>query len=370
MSRPLIEALRQMRAALGKVKHVILITDGVTADNKSYDYMGLIAAYAESGVTISTIGIGGDAAKDFLKAIALGTGGEFYYVRDTSTLPLIVINDTKRVLDKSGFLEEAFTPRIEPGSEILKGIRQEQIPRILGYIPAKAKRGAEVALYTEIRGLRDPLLATWRWGLGKTVAFTTDAEARWSREMVSWRMFGKFWTQVLRWAMRERSREHYFVRYRERGEGGYLELNTFSGVGKKASFRIELPGAGNLKKRILNLHQAAPSTYVGEVGTLPPRVDSVIVEKIEGGKLTDRKEVALVRRKKAPLPSRESKTTGNNMELLGKIAAAAGGRLNPGAEEMGFQPELVPVRKSLVAWLVPFIFAFLLADIAARKLGV
>jgi uncharacterized membrane protein len=370
MSRPLEEALRQMHASQGKVKHVILITDGKTGDDKSYSYKNLIGAYAKSGVSISTIGIGNDAVKEFLQAIAVGTGGEFYYVRDTSTLPMIVLNDTKKVLDRSGFLEDTITPRIGERSEMLKGIQEAQIPKLLGYVVTKPKNRAETVLYTDIRGTRDPLLAAWRYGLGKTVAFTSDAEARWSREMVGWQMYGKFWTQILRWAMRERARDQYMVRYRERGGRGYLELLTFGRVGENTQFRIELPGRTATKKGRIFLHQVAPAVYEAGVRDFPPYIDAVVVERVEGGKVASRQEAGVVRRGVPSAPSREMATVGINESLLGKVALATGGMINPGPSELTFDREPVIVTKSLLAWLLPFIFALLLADIALRKFGV
>jgi hypothetical protein len=325
-------------------------------------------AFARGGITVSTVGIGRDADSDFLRAVALGTGGEYYYVKDATTLPLIVLEDTKRVLEKSGFLEEKILPRIAPGSEMLKGIKQEQVPPILGYVITTPKKRAEVAVYTNARGLKDPLLAGWRYGLGRAVAYTSDAEARWSKEMVGWTMFSKFWTQVLRWTMRERSSGLYLVRARSERGSERLELETFSPADEGASFRVGLPAGKAGSKRFVNLHQVAPHTYAGEGVAIPPGLNAVTVEKREGGTVTDQKEAALMRLASLPPAGPEASVVGNNVELLGAIARATGGNLNPAPEELAFPPETVPVRKSLDGWLLPFVFALILADVAVRKL--
>ncbi len=368
ISKPLEEALRQMLDSDGKVKHVILLTDGQTKDVKSYNYKRLVTAYAKSGVSLSTVGIGRDADEHFLRAVASGTGGDYYHVKDTSVLPLIVLNDTKKVLQESGFLEDAVSPKVGEKSQMLKGIQQEQIPKLLGYVITKPKKGSEIVLYTNVRGFKDPLLAAWRYGLGKTVAFMSDAEARWSREMVSWRMFSKFWTQILRWTMRGRSEDQYVVRYRLKGDRRYLELRTFGQAGGEISFRVEFPDRG--KKRRLVLNQVAPTVYEREARELSPLIDSVVVEKVESGKVVDRKEVALVRQGKASMPSAETDIIGNNEELLGKIAVTTGGMLNPKSDELEFNKVSVVITGSMVGWLLPFIFALFLADIALRKFGV
>jgi len=368
ISRSLEEALQQLRPAPGKTKHVILITDGVTNDWKNTTlYQNLVREFVQSGITISTVGIGSDADSGFLRSLAL-SGGNFYYVKDASTLPLIVLEDNRRVLEKAGFSEEAFIPKIGAKSEMLKGISQEQIPRLLGHSITLAKDRAEVALYTDIRGPRDPILAGWRCGLGKTVAYASDAEARWSKEMVGWEMFSKFWVQVLRWTMRERPADYYLVRAKAEGGRQYCELQTFSPLREGTSFRIGLAAKPGEKGRAVGLHQVAPDTFAGEVRDLSPAIDSVTVEKIEHGKVIHRKEVALIPRIATRISSPETSVTGNNEDLLRAVARAARGRLNPGDDELTFLPEKVPARRSLAGALLPFVFIFLLLDIALRKL--
>ena len=64
----------------------------------------------------------------------------------------------------------------------------------------RPKPTAEVILATESG---DPLLAWWRYGLGMSVAFTSDAKARWAAEWLTWPQFGQFWAQVVRHALRK-----------------------------------------------------------------------------------------------------------------------------------------------------------------------
>ncbi|MDD5556679.1 MAG: VWA domain-containing protein [bacterium] len=361
-------ALSQLAAARGRARHVILMTDGQTHDIREYDYRGLVAAYSRSEVSISTIGIGRDADRDFLRALALGTGGEYYYVRESSTLPMIVLEDTRRVLEKSGLVEEAIRPKMGPGSEMLAGISGEQIPTLLGYVITAPKRGAEVALYTDVRGLRDPILAGWRHGLGRAVAFTSDVEARWSREMVGWGMFAKFWAQVVRWAMRERSPDLYLVRAGPAAAGRErLELETFGPVGEEVSFRLSVPSHAPGKRRVVSLRQTAPHAYGGETAALPADADMVVVERVEEGKVTVRKEAAVLRRAPAPDRGPESMVAGPDEGLLGALAAAAGGLLNPPADALSFPPEVVPARRSAPGRLIALLLLALLGDIAVRK---
>lgn len=372
MGKPLEEALRQMSASSCKVKHIIVMTDGETHDLDNshgfgaYDYRSLIAAFAQNGVTVSTIGI--DTKSNLLVGIALGTGGEYYYVKDATILPLLVLQDTRKVLEKSGFLEETITPRFGEKSAMLKGISQEQLPVLKGFVITTPKRGADVALYTDVRGLKDPLLAAWRRGLGKTVAWTSDAEGRWSGGMVQSKMFGKFWAQVVRWAMRERSQDSYLVRAKTDGGRDYLDLQSFSTVKEGVSFRV-IPGSPRAKEaKAVELHQVAPDTWSAEVRGLSPSLDSVTVERVEAGKAAVRKEVALFRRAPAKTAPTAESVTGTNLSLLRAVAGAAGGEVDPALDAASFAPERVPARASLARYLFPLVFTLLLLDIAARKL--
>ena len=72
----------------------------------------------------------------------------------------------------------------------------------------RPKPTSEVILATETG---DPLLAWWRYGLGMSVAFTSDAKTRWAAEWLTWPQFGKFWAQVVRHAMRKSEAKGVFV---------------------------------------------------------------------------------------------------------------------------------------------------------------
>ena len=50
----------------------------------------------------------------------------------------------------------------------------------------------------------DPLLVTWRYGLGRSAAFMSDLTGRWGSEWTQWSYFSRFSAQMARWAMRRR----------------------------------------------------------------------------------------------------------------------------------------------------------------------
>ena len=417
MLTALEEALRQLSAASGLKKHIIVITDGFCAGafhvnklrgtlppgggtlrNKNFSraktggskmippvalkrlrelaaeagerYQQFFRGCLENHVSVSAIGVGKQIQRSFLKQLAEETGGRFYELKSSAGLVMTVLRDTQRIIADTPNLEQEILPKFEEGSELLKGITGQKFPPLLGYTVTQAREGAEVPLYVERHGLKDPLLAAWQYGLGRSVAFTSDAEARWSAKLVRWPFFRKFWSQVVRWSMRAELGEPYLVGIRRERGKNYLRLETFSPAGGGSAFRLTVGNGENGAATVIPLHQVAPRVWRGEVETLPPAGATVVVERLEGGELAGRKETFLL-----PLPPPraerpEERCSGNNRELLGEIACVTGGLLDPETDELDFSPDVVPLKVNLAAYLIPFIFACLLADIALRKLEV
>jgi len=95
---------------------------------------------------------------------------------------------------------------MKENSEILEGIAPSEIPQLLGYNVTSRKdppRSRSVSPHG------DAILAHWRYGLGKSVAFTSDASRRWGARWVPWNQYKRFWTQAVRWCQRRTSASPY-----------------------------------------------------------------------------------------------------------------------------------------------------------------
>jgi hypothetical protein len=99
---------------------------------------------------------------------------------------------------KSMLIEEPFVPTVAAPSEILQGIDATTMPFLLGYVATQPKETATVALVSDYG---DPVLASWGYGLGRAIAFTSDAKARWAADWIGWESFAKFWGQLVRSVM-------------------------------------------------------------------------------------------------------------------------------------------------------------------------
>ena len=75
---------------------------------------------------------------------------------------------------------------------------RQDIPQLGGYDITQPKDAATTALLSDAG---DPLLAHWQYGLGRVLAFTSEAGQGWGAQWASWSSFGAFWNQAVRWTM-------------------------------------------------------------------------------------------------------------------------------------------------------------------------
>ena len=171
-----------------QVRHIILLTDG------GADETGLAELAAslnqQHNITLTSIGVGSDAAA-FLQDLASVGGGRYHFVTDPQSIPSIFTEETT-LATQSYLVDETFTPLLGTASPILSGITS--LPPLNGYITTSAKDAATQPLLTMYG---DPLLAHWQYGLGRAVAFTSDASGGWAGNWVRWDGFAQFWGQVV-----------------------------------------------------------------------------------------------------------------------------------------------------------------------------
>lgn len=174
------------------LKHVILLTDGGASEAGNLELT--VRMHEEYGVTLSVVAIGEGYAPWIETLPELGEG-RFHSAYDPDTIPEIFTQETS-LATRSYIIEELFWPEQVTRHPILSGITAT--PPLQGYVSTSAKMAAQTILQTH---QDDPLLAAWHYGLGKSVAWTSDATGRWAGEWVTWFGFPRFWEQAVRWSM-------------------------------------------------------------------------------------------------------------------------------------------------------------------------
>ena len=247
-----------LKKSTANLKHMVVFSDGDPgAPGKDQ-----IAAIVGDKITISTVMIGGHVLPDTMQWMAAMGNGRFYDVRFPGDLPQIFIKEAAVIL-KSAIYEEPFRPQLVLASELVRGIASAEYPQLRGYVATTAKPRAEIPLLTD-KG--DPLLAHWQYGLGRAVAFTSDARAKWAANWLTWEKYRQFWSQVTQWSLRriesadlnaevsvEKGEGHLSVEATD-AQGNYrnfLNLQTVvvSPKGEKQTIRLEQTGPGRYEAR-------------------------------------------------------------------------------------------------------------------------
>jgi hypothetical protein len=268
----MVEAFQQLREVPARVKHLLLFSDAADAEEKAAGEMSdgiqtggnsldLASAMLAARITTSVVGLGTEQDKDvaFLREVAERGSGRFYITDDATTLPQIFSTETMKVA-QSSLIEEPFLAVPAKKSPITAGVDWAQSPLLLGYNATKPKPTADLLLATE-RG--EPLLATWRYGLGQTAAFTSDAKSRWAGEWLTWPGYGKFWTQLVRTLMRKSDQSSFEVTTSEVGDRLDLSIDAIKPDG---SFRNRMPVSVNMvgpdgATQAVTAQQDAPGHY-------------------------------------------------------------------------------------------------------------
>ncbi|MCO6046861.1 VWA domain-containing protein [Aeoliella sp. ICT_H6.2] len=197
------QVIADLEKAEAAVKHIIVLTDGQTP-NRPFDE--LLQRAKQAKITVSAVAIGGDAQIPLLTNIAGAGGGRFYAVRSPKAVPRIFMREARRVsrpLVRD--LKPPQTPVVASDHPILAGL-SEGFPPIRGFVMTTLKDSSlvEVVLRSPVppNPENSTLLATWNYGLGRVVAFTSDAGQRWTNSWTGWEGYDAFFTKMVRSTMR------------------------------------------------------------------------------------------------------------------------------------------------------------------------
>lgn len=357
----MIDALDALVGASAKLKHVILMTDGVSSPG---DFQGAAGDMSASRITLSTVALGQGSSEDLLEELAQIGGGRYYFCDDPQSVPQVFAKETVEA-SKSAINELPFLPQLVRPTSVLDGIELDLSPLLLGYVVTRPKPTAEFILASESG---DPLLVWWRYGLGMSVAFTSDAKNRWAGEWLTWPDFGTFWAQVIRHAMRKDDNRGVFVEVTRDGTTTHLVMDA---VDDNGSFIDEADSQltvidPRLKNDKIAMHQTAPGRYEASVETpqrgayhfdiASNRPDGTNQRSSRGVTIGYPDELRL-------LPPGE--------EPLRQIASASAGRYDPPAASIADDDgrtarEPVP----MWPWLLMAGLAIFVADVALRRVEV
>jgi len=307
-----------LTTANAKIKHVILMTDGIAPSN----YDDLIDQLHGAGVTISTVAIGEDADTN-LADIAKRGGGRYYQVKRVEDVPKIFLQETVIAAGRD-IVEGKFAPAVALQAAVVRGL--DALPALYGYNSTEIKAAARAILVTP-NG--KPVLAQWQYGLGRAVAWTSDLKGQWGRDWVGWSEFPRFVGGFADMLLPPREASSLTLRTSTAGTQSSLELTAQDDQGRLIN---QLAFQGNLidpdnKAAPLTFSQIGAGRYRANVNTETPGVYLAQVAALGA----DGQPIGSATTGLVVSYSPEYGETRDNPQLLRELASISGGRVDPPA---------------------------------------
>ena len=350
-----------LRADPSSVRHVIMLADGSDCDQQE-GCLPLADRMAREKMTITTVAFGDGPHVPFLKHVAALGKGHFYLTERASDLKQIFTRETLTIA-KSVLVEETFRPRLAESSAVVQGVDWASAPPLLGYVATSPKHLAKVPLLSH---KNDPLFAHWQYGLGKSIAFTSDAKAHWAAHWLDWQGYPQFWSQAVRWSLRYLSSGILYPRVEPEGDRARIVVEAtgedgspLNGLELRAN--VALPSG---ERSGLTLGQTAPGRYEATVETPDSGAYVVGLDASGPGGLTARQTVGF-----AVAYPPDFADTEPREEYLRDIAAETGGNVIAKPEDAFVRPDVMPRYRTDIWRALLWMAALLLPlDVAVRRL--
>lgn len=350
-------AYDQIKTLQTQRKHVILLTDGQSG--REDDYQGLLQQMTGENITVSTVAVGNDSDTGLLEEIAQAGKGRYYLATDPATIPQIFSKET--ALASRAFIVEKPQVPIRTGAVDWASLSQG-VPPIHAYVTATPKQTAEKALLSLDQ---DPILARWQYGLGRSVAWTSDLEGKWSPQWVMWGGFSRFWNEAVSWTFPQITEGAWKTETQVDGTVGSITVTLPDG--RETPQMMEAVVVNDRSDRqTISLQPVAPGKLRGAFSTPEPGSYLLQVLQKEGEKITASQTAGVTISYSPEYGLRQ-----DGVERLQEMAAAGAGKIitEPAAIFAGDLPRKWD-SQPIAEWLLMLAALLLPLDIAARRLHI
>ena len=339
-------------------------TPKLTPDPGSIE--GLVAALAEEKVSLSTVAIGAKPNLDLMSAIAELADGKSYFAKSDAEMPGLFVSETRRLLGES-IVEEPFRPSVGNRGASLAGLDFASGPPLRGFVMTRAKQFSDVLLRAP---KEQPLLATTHYGLGKTAAFLSDVKNRWSVDWLDWEGYGRLWSQVVRDVIPRTSQAGLRLQVSRDDNNAVVALTALA---PDHSYRNSLlpkvrVTSPNGETSMLMLRQIAPGEYRARFPIGVGQAKPYRFEILEGGGIAKAESAQAGVRTLSYTWTDEYRALPPNNALLRALSEKTGGMFAPKAEDIfadrgdgGLAPQ------PLWHWFVSAALLLFLIDILVRR---
>lgn len=369
----LVEAHQELIRHRAVVKQLIVLSDGHSVEG---EFEEIASRLEKDGVSITTVAVGKNSDLALMSDLARWGKGRAYYTEDMASVPRIFVTETlsiSRPIER----EKTFTPQVGSGrntgtgTTLLQGLDLSGLPPLHGYVATTPKETASVHLIDPQSEDHAPILASWRYGLGRTIAYTSALAAPWGGQWLIWPGLAPLLREMIQWVMMPPDDPAFHAALTLRGSEARLTVDAVDRTGRFMNFlslqaRINGPEAsvraqgfyqqgshrrdfyqggsyqpGKLQEesepaQLILLQQTAPGRYQTDFKASIPGLYTVIISSPENAPVSGRNEpntatatgnernIATTTSIVVPY-SREFAQLGSDTPLLTRIAVSTSG---------------------------------------------
>lgn len=351
----LLEAATDVTACDAMVKHILLLTDGQDGMSNS-DYDELIEQINRAGITLSTVAVGTGCNTSLMEYLAESCNGRSYMTDINSDIPRIFAQEV--FLSSNTYLvNEEFTPVVTANDVIIRDVAADGLPNLLGYVATTPKERSIEVLQSPSG---DPILAYWQYGLGKSVAWTSDVTGEWSSNYSGWENTPLLWHNIIEYLTTDMTMDGTFTEVVQNGSHATIKYKTEKYDGNTEVTATIYDDAG--QSYDVELDPLKPGEYEVEIPTDKTGIYTINVKQLDGGEIVSSTNTAAIMQY-----SMEYRFYPDNTLLEEYIASVGGVFVEEAAQVFATQPEHVKSRWNLATPLLVLATLFFLVDIAFRR---
>jgi uncharacterized membrane protein len=350
------DALQKTDAPL---KHIVILGDGDADSTPSQQIQTFLETAVGKQVTTSAIAVdvhGQPQYMSFMQDVARWGGGRFYQSNNPSQVPDLFLKESVASL-RPWFEQTPFFPKIAAAGDLLQGVQTDQFPQLGGYVVTTAKPSSEQYLTST---KQDPVLAAWSYGLGRSVAWTSDSNGAWTSGFLRSAVSQTLFARMVAWTLPS-GQQQLQIEAQPSGDGLQVDVTGPDTAGATVSVGMVRP---DLQNTTQDLVAVAPGHWQGRIG------GTTVGTYLLHGVLRKNGQVLGQADRAVSVPySPEYLQLGRDDGLLRQVARDGGGAvLAKAAAAWAQRPLPVPV-SSDVFWPLLLLAALLWPlDVAARRI--
>jgi hypothetical protein len=214
-------------------------------------------------------------------------------------------------------------------------------------------------------------MAHWQRGLGRVVAFTSDAKPRWAKSWLAWERYQQFWVQVAQWSLRRLENADFSTDVSLENGEGVISVDALDAGGNYRNFLQMAATVVSPKgeRQTVALRQSGPGRYEAVFPTREPGTYAVNVMEVENGKVVAQQTAGASINYSPEFASSEP-----NQHLLRLLADTGGGRVldpyNPGDNPYQLNRVKTFQPRDLWEWLLRLAIILFVLDVGFRRIQI